>query len=175
MISIQAYNFNQAQAKIDQLCHLLIDSVAQGASIGFLPPLSQAVASTYWQAIIGDLQTEQRILLVALQDDQIVGSVQLDLPSKANASHRAEVQKLLVDSQFQRRGIAQQLMHQLEQQAQAQGRWLLVLDTRQGDKAESLYRKLGYQAAGAIPNFAQAADGATHTTIFFYRELEHSV
>ncbi len=173
MLKIQIDNFKQAQAKIDQLGELLSDSVAQGASIGFLPPLSQADANTYWQAIISDLEAEQRVLLVALHDDQIVGSVQLELPSKANASHRAEVQKLLVHSQFQRRGIAQQLMQQLEIIAQTQGRWLLVLDTRQGDKAESLYRKLGYREAGAIPNFARSADGATHATIFFYRELDH--
>ncbi|WP_110520188.1 GNAT family N-acetyltransferase [Herpetosiphon llansteffanensis] len=173
MITIQTYNFNQAYAKVEQLCQLIIDSIAQGASIGFLPPLSLADATSYWQAIISDLQAEQRVLLVALDADQIVGSVQLDLPSKANASHRAEVQKLLVHSQFQRRGIAQQLMHELEAVAQTHGRWLLVLDTRQGDKAESLYRKLGYHEAGVIPNFARSADGETHATIMFYRELAH--
>lgn len=47
MLTIQTYNFKQAQAKLSELCKLLIDSVAQGASIGFLPPLNPPDATSY--------------------------------------------------------------------------------------------------------------------------------
>ena len=46
-----------------------------------------------------------------------------------------------------------------------------MLDTRQGDVAEGLYRKLGWQEAGVVPRYARGADGALHATVFFYKEL----
>jgi hypothetical protein len=56
--------------------------------------------------------------------------------------------------------------------AAADGRTLLVLDTRHGDPSETLYRSLGYQAAGIIPRYARSASGELHATILMYRDLE---
>jgi acetyltransferase len=44
------------------------------------------------------------VLSVALPVDRVVGSVQLELPSKSNARHRAELQKLLVLRTARRQG-----------------------------------------------------------------------
>jgi hypothetical protein len=60
----------------------------------------------------------------------------------------------------------------LETQARRLGRTTLVLDTRQGDPSELLYRSLGYQSAGAIPAYARSADGTLHTTALYYRLLD---
>jgi hypothetical protein len=46
---------------------------------------------------------------------------------------------------------------------------LLALDTRQGDTAEQLYRTLGYQEGGVIPDYALSATRTLDSTIFFYR------
>jgi hypothetical protein len=62
-------------------------------------------------------------------------------------------------------------MQALEATAAEHGRTLLVLDTRQGDVSELLYRKLGYVLGGAIPRYARSADGALHATVFYYRDL----
>ena len=47
------------QSRLEQLCELLQDAVASGASIGFLSPLTKAKATAYWQQV--DCCTKQLI------------------------------------------------------------------------------------------------------------------
>ena len=97
----------------------------------------------------------RRLLLVAWCDGRIAGSVQLDHDTPANHPHRAEIRKLLVHPDFRRQGIARQLMAEIERHAAALKRNLLTLDTRTGDSAEPLYRSLGYQTTGIIPDYCR--------------------
>ena len=150
---------------------LLIDSVASGASIGFIAPLSLQSAHDYWQGVDGDLATPYRRLYLALDGDTVIGSVQLSLCAKANGAHRGEVEKLMVHSEHQGKGIAKQLMSNLESDAYTLGIKLLVLDTRQGDTASYLYRKLNYLEAGTIPDFAKSSTGELDATVYFYKQL----
>lgn len=155
----------------EDLIELLQDAVEGGASVGFLPPLSRDEADEYWHSVDHDLRKRQLVLLVARDLDGVLGSVQLLLPNKPNARHRAEIRKLLVHRRARRRGVGRALMQAVEVQAAALGRTLLVLDTRKGDAAEQLYLHMGYQRAGEIPRFARSANGELHTTVFFFREL----
>ena len=150
---------------------LLIDSVASGASIGFIAPLSLQSAHDYWQEVDGDLATPYRRLYLALDGDTVIGSVQLSLCAKANGTHRGEVEKLMVHSEHQGKGIAKQLMNSLETDARILGIQLLVLDTRQGDTASYLYRKLDYIEAGTIPGFAKSSSGELDATVYFYKQV----
>ena len=161
-----------AREREQALVDLLIDAVDSGASVGFLPPLAPAEAADYWREVFVALETSNRILLVAEDDArQIAGAVQLDLATRANALHRAEVMKLFVHRVYRRRGIARDLMSELEIAAREHGRTLLVLATREGDPSEQLYLGLGYIRAGAIPRYARSAGGELHTTVFLYKEL----
>ena len=62
-------------------------------------------------------------------------------------------------------------MQAIESIARELGRTLLVLDTRSGDNAERLYRKLDYVEVGVIPSYAQNAAGAFNATVIFYKSL----
>ncbi len=119
------------------------------ASVGFLPPLAPK-ARRYWARVIADLERGGRVLLVARLAGHIAGAVQLEPASKRNATHRAEVQKLLVHTSARRQGIGGALMRAIEREAIGLGRTLLVLDTVKGDDAERLYPRLGYIRAGEI-------------------------
>jgi ribosomal protein S18 acetylase RimI-like enzyme len=77
----------------------------------------------------------------------------------------------MVHGRSRRLGIARQLMEALEVAAQRGGFRLLTLDTKRGDGAEQLYRRLGWITAGAIPGYALNPDGTTHDTVIFYKEL----
>lgn len=169
---INLYSPEQARDVLDELIHLLRDATESGASIGFLPPLSDEEAVAYWTGNIAQMEQGTRIVLVAEEAARVVGSVQLELATKPNASHRAEVQKLLVHTAYRNRGIGRALMVAVAEAAQAAGRTLLVLDTIEGDVAEGLYRRLGYVCAGSIPQFARSASGVLETTVIFYRLLE---
>lgn len=138
------------------LITLLQDCVDSGASVGFLPPLTMEESTRYWQGVEADLAAGHRKLWLALEQQQIVGAVQLALCGKANARHRAEVEKLMVLQTARGKGA---------------GRSLLVLDARAGDVASHLYRQLGYLDAGQIPSFARNADGSLAATVIFYKPL----
>ena len=101
--------------------------------------------------------------------DRLVGSVQLDLATRANGRHRAEVIRLMVHRAARRNGIGRALMQAVEAEARKRGRSTLVLDTRQGDPSESLYRQLGWSFVGAVPRYAQSADGTLHATAIYYK------
>jgi acetyltransferase len=170
-ISIEVVCVEDEARVLPRLVALLQDTVASGASVGFLPPLSEEEARQYWQTAFQGVADGSRVLLVAYDADAIVGSVQLELTMRSNGLHRAEVQKLFVLQSQRRRGIGQVLMQAVEQAARERGRSLLVLDTRQGDNAERLYRRLGYHEVGTIPAYALSATGTLDGTIFFYKEL----
>ncbi len=170
-IAIETVNAEDEARMLPGLVALLQDTVASGASVGFLPPLSEEEARDYWQAAFESVADGSRVLLVASDADEIVGSVQLELAMRPNGLHRAEVQKLFVHQSQRRRGIGQALMHAVEQAARERGRSLLVLDTRQSDNAERLYRRLAYQEVGIIPAYALSATGTLDGTVYFYKIL----
>ncbi|MDY8047131.1 GNAT family N-acetyltransferase [Paenibacillus polymyxa] len=151
------------EALVDSLSRLLIDVVADGASIGFLPPLGYQEAAAYWNNVLED----GVVLWIAEKDGVPVGTVQLHLAQKANAIHRAEIAKLMVHPSGRRLGIARQLMKAAEEEALSQ----LVLDTRVGDPSNGLYESIGFIEAGVIPGYAQSADGQLHATRYYYKPL----
>ncbi len=73
MPTIHRYSPEQARNTLPALVHLLQDAVDNGASIGFLPPLSDEVARAYWLETIAEVSRERRILLLALQNGAVVG------------------------------------------------------------------------------------------------------
>jgi ribosomal protein S18 acetylase RimI-like enzyme len=152
---------------IESLTDLLVAVVGEGASIGFLPPLTREEGRAYWQHVL----SPGTVLLVAEGDGRIVGSAQLHLELRANGRHRAEVAKLMVHPDARRRGLARQLMHALEAAACREQRSLLVLDTRDGDPSNALYRSLGYVEVGRVPHYARSANGALDASVFYYKEL----
>lgn len=157
--------------RLPEFADILMDSVAGGASVGFLPPLAPDRATEYWTGVAAAVESGGRILLIAERDAVLLGAVQLDLAAMPNATHRAEVMKLMVLSRHRGQGLATALMAAAANSALEHGRTLLVLDTRRGDPSERLYRSLGFQEAGAIPRYARSANGELHETVFFYREL----
>ncbi len=157
---------------IPGLTRLLQATVAGGASVGFLAPLTETEAAAYWRETFAELG-DTRLLWVAELDGQVVGTVQLCPSSRANGQHRAEIQKLLVHPDYRGRGIAARLMAEAESAARSLGRWLLVLDTESGSVAEIVYKKLGWVACGGVPGFALSTEGVPRDNVYYYKELPH--
>jgi acetyltransferase len=176
---IERLTAETAAQHLPALIDILRDSVDGGASVGFIPPLATAEAETFWTDVIEALRSAHRILLVAVVEkgndendgDQIVGTIQLDYARKPNATHRAEVIKLLVLNSARRRGIGRALMEEAARIAKADGRTLLHLDTKSGDPAERLYATLGYSRTGEIPGYVFDEAGTYHPTMIMYKHL----
>ncbi len=164
----------EALTLLPDLIALLRDAVSGGASVGFVLPLSDGVAEKFWRGVIAQVADGSRILLVSRKDGVVIGSVQLDLCTKPNGRHRAEVQKLLVHTSARRQGLGARLMQAVESEAQADRRSLLVLDTEPGRPADTMYRKMGWQVGGEIPDYALDPEGEPHPTVLFYKRLLNS-
>jgi len=169
---IEALDADGARREQDSLAALLQGVVEDGGSVGFLPPLAADEAREYWEGVAGAVKSGSRCLWVARDGGAIIGTVQLDLERRANGRHRAEVIKLMVHPRGRRRGFGRALMRAAQAEARRRGRRTLVLDTRQGDPSEALYRSLGWTFAGVIPQYARSADGTLDATAIYYLLLD---
>lgn len=156
---------------LNQLAEMLDQAVAQGASIGFIPPFGHRQALAFWQKLIPAFTSGERRLLVARLNGKIIGTAQLAVSQPANGIHRADVNKLMVHPGARRLGIARSLMVAIELVARSAGKTLLVLDTISGGAAEGLYTSLGYQISGQIPAYAMSTDGELEPTTVMYKIL----
>ncbi|WP_315314743.1 GNAT family N-acetyltransferase [Pantoea vagans] len=161
----------QAQQQLGELTDVLQGCVADGASVGFIDAEDDEVMVRFWQQRIASITSGDSELLVARQHGRIVATVILSRSGMPNGRHRAEISKLLVHPQVRRQGIARALMQRAERRARAQGKTLLVLDTRSGDVASDLYRSLGWQVAGSIPCYAESIAGVLDATTYMYKVL----
>ncbi|MCA0934138.1 GNAT family N-acetyltransferase [Vibrio alginolyticus] len=162
---------NSLSGVLVQLYDLLTDCVESGASVGFLTPVEADEIEAYWQSVESDLQSGSRKLFLAYDNNIVIGAVQLSLCSKANGSHRGEVEKLMVKTSARGKGVSKKLMSLMESTASEIGLSLLVLDTRLGDIASTLYRSIGYTEAGQIPQFARSSSGELEATVYFFKLL----
>src|SRR5260370_24488652 len=168
---ILSFTPEQAESDSRQLADLLMDAVGSGASVGFMPPVTESEAHDYWRSVIAAMRDGSRVLLVAADGDLIQGSVQIGLEMRANGNHRAEAMKLFVHRRARRQGLAKALMAEVESTSRRMGRTLLLMDTRTGGEAEKMCEALGYMKFGECPDYARNADGRLHATSFFYKQL----
>ncbi len=171
-VRIENLTAARAQVLLNPLIALLQNIVNNGSSIGFLRPLSTEIAVAYWQTVFSALRSNDKILLAAMIDNKVVGSVQVELCQKQNGLHRAEVQKLMVLTTHRQHGIARKLMTAIEQAARTANRSTLFLDTVKGKPAETVYERLGWTRTGSIPNYAVSPDGEMESTTIFCKLLE---
>jgi ribosomal protein S18 acetylase RimI-like enzyme len=161
----------ELRGHLDGLAEVLRDCVEGGASVSYMAPFSRAEAREAFEEFATEVEQGRRLLLAALEDDEVVGTVQVVFARPPNQPHRADVAKLLVRRSARRRGLARQLMARAEEEARAAGKTLLVLDTVTGEDAERLYERIGYQRVGVIPNYALYPDGRPCATTVFFKDL----
>ena len=168
---IEVLDAAAAASAIPRLSHILIGCVAEGAGISFLPPLAPETAQAFWRGTASKVAAGAHVLLAAWTGGVLAGTATLAMDMPQNQPHRAEVAKVLVDPAIRRRGLARALMTRVEQEALRAGRSLLMLDTRAGDRAEQLYRSMGWTELGTVPGHAVSAEGKLENTVFFWKRL----
>ncbi|MCS0807955.1 GNAT family N-acetyltransferase [Massilia agilis] len=171
MIQTRNLAAQDVQAILPDLMELLADVVEHGSSVGFLAPLSASEARAYWTGVEKAVAEGSRVLLVAVRNGELLGTVQLDLCQKANGRNRAEVQKLIVRSDARRAGVASLLMCEAQAQALQLRRGLLFLDTEAGSGAERFYQSCGFTRLGELPDFACNTDGEWRATAIYFKTL----
>ena len=158
------------EAQVQGLAGLLIDCVEGGASVSFMHPLSLEKALDFWRLVAAAVAKGESALLLAEDDQGVVGTLQLILDQPENQPHRADLSKMLVHRRSRRQGLGAALLLATEKLARDCGKSLLVLDTASGD-ADRLYAKLGWQRCGVIPGYALLPHGGLCDTTYYYRNI----
>ena len=153
--------------QLEELSDLIRTVVDDGASIGFLSPMSLADATDFWRGTLNP----HVILFVAWIEGTMAGTVQLHLCTKQNGTNRAEIAKMMVHPNFRQKGIAKKLMQTAENRAKKEGRTLLILDTVEGAPSNHLYTSMGYIQGGRIPDYAASPFGELEATILYYKQI----
>ena len=158
------------ESEINGLADVLLDVVDGGASVSCMHPFTRDKAIAFWRGVAKDVESGERALVVAEDDQGICGTAQLILSLPENQPHRADLAKMLVHRRARRRGVGAAVLNAAEDLARQLGRTLLVLDTASQD-AERLYQRNGWVKVGVIPDYALMPDGAFCDTIVYYRRL----
>ncbi len=168
-------------------------------SANFLPPLSHAQMYQHWESLLAETRSGGRLIIIylspissrnsglAIQPPfaftdwpvletadflEVSGVISLSLPNSQTGPFRGLVQKLFVSPLHRRKGIATQLVDELEARASKLGRWNLMLDTIAGTPAEAMYPKLGWQRVGLVRDYGYSPDdGRLLDEVFFWKDL----
>ncbi|MGW1138398.1 GNAT family N-acetyltransferase [Streptomyces zhihengii] len=200
-VTVRRLTAGALPAAAEGLGALLADAVDDGASVGFLAPLTIDRAAAYWSGLAPALADGTVTVWTAHADDgdgsggkrhgdddgtgtgtgtgssgtssggRVIGTVQLRSETSPNGTHRAEVAKLLVHRDARGRGVARLLLTAAEECARDAGRTLLLLDTQTGSAAEHLYRSAGWTPVGTVPDYAADPAGVLRPTTFFRKTL----
>lgn len=103
------------------------------------------------QLELRNFEAGENRIFVAVEKDQLIGTVQLDLnaPQSAAGTKSAYIQALEVKPEYRRQGVAQTLMQHLEGVARGLGFTRLTLMVETDNRAAiGLYSCLGYSEYG---------------------------
>jgi ribosomal protein S18 acetylase RimI-like enzyme len=154
-----------------ELAEILVEAVANGASVSFMHPLSLDAADSFWANSLAAASRGERVILGALDGDNLIGTVTLQLALPPNQPHRAEIAKLMTRLSHRGRGVAKALMRAAEREAVERGKTILVLDTAVDGGASRLYESLGYRLVGEIPDYALKPHGGLTGTLIYWKRI----
>jgi ribosomal protein S18 acetylase RimI-like enzyme len=156
---------------VPALSEILIETVGLGASVGFLAPLSFDEAASFWRKVGEALESGDRLMWGAWAGERLVGTVQLVVGMPGNQQHRVDLVKLMTHPAHRGGGIGAALTLAAETEAARLGKSLIVLDTVADNPAQRLYERLGYEAAGVIPDYARSSAGPLEATCLMYKRI----
>jgi GNAT superfamily N-acetyltransferase len=114
-----------------------------------------------------------QVHLVAEVDGVVVGTGTLVRSDRALEAHRGEVVRLVVNGNYQRRGIARRIVDEMHGYAASMGIEFLEIGCRGGTPAEKVYPRLGFVEWGRFPRglVEPWGDQASFDHVCFYASV----
>ncbi len=134
-----------------------------------------------WFPMINELEVDDAIRfwmpnalngngITAVADGQPVGLVNLNRHPFKKLAHHALL-SIIVAGAWRGRGLGTVLLHNCIRLAEAQGFQLLVLEVYEGNPAQRLYERVGFQEIGRHENFIKEPDGSYRSKIIMQYPL----
>ena len=157
---------------LQQLSALLVEAVASGGNVNFMHPLAHTAAVAFWEEAFRSVAAGHRIILGAMDQSELIGTLTLILDCGQNQPHRCEVAKIMTKQVYRGRGVGKALIGEAERLARELQRSMVVLTTATGIGAHTLYEKAGFTLAGTIPNFGYNPHGRMAGCMFYWKQIE---
>ena len=151
---------DEVRAAADELAQLLLDAHASNMALGLRGPLTREHARETWLDTAGRLDPERRVLLVALEDGVVVGTVQVVRADAENGRHRGGDRAA--------RGARRPARRRHRQgaarggggaRARQLGLRVLWLSTHAGTASDRFYEAAGWSRLGELPLYSERPDG----------------
>ena len=95
---------------------------------------------------------EEAVPLVAEVDGHVVGVIHIAFNAHPLKAHTCTLSDVVVNPEFQRKGIARRLFEESKRLASMKGKSMMLVSCRGGPPAETVYRRLGFIEYGRLPN-----------------------
>ncbi|KAL7921874.1 acyl-CoA N-acyltransferase [Trichoderma austrokoningii] len=163
-------------ASLRDLLQHCINDEPDISSLGFLAPLADHRADSYWLELMSTVTgpNATTTLLIATQphSDEVVATVQLARMPKESHTFKGEVRKLMVHPDYRRHGLGKWMMKEVERIAREEfALEMLLLDTSKETPAREFYLKTGWTEWGICPKYAKSSSGKKHDCCFFVKDL----
>lgn len=149
IIQADLFNSLHADALLDLLDHYARDPMGGGESI----------SDFVREHLVARLQQRHDAMVVlAYEQERAIGlCICFEGFSTFQARPLMNIHDIVVHSDYRGRGVAQQMLQQVEQQAQARGCCKLTLEVLQGNAvAQAAYRRFGFAPYELDPQMGQA-------------------
>jgi GNAT superfamily N-acetyltransferase len=170
-VRIVEFDAAAVERSLNDLARLLLDAHDAGMALGLAAPLEREDAAAAYRDAAARLAPGERVLLAALDGDDVVGAVQLNRSEAGNGRHRAEIRRLVVRADRRGTGVGRALLEAIVDVARGLGLRLLWLSTHEGTDADRIYGRLGWTRVGVVPDYAELPSGELAGNAFYFLRL----
>ncbi|NHN89293.1 1-(5-phosphoribosyl)-5-[(5-phosphoribosylamino)methylideneamino]imidazole-4-carboxamide isomerase [Acetobacter sp. LMG 1627] len=156
---------------LQALCESVDASILGGGGFGWVKPQGRSVLERYFRGIF---LVPERMLFVARQDGNIVGSAQLVRPSRSNEAQAmtANAMQFHIAPYARGIGLGRVLIEEILKCARAMGYQFLTLDVRETQGgAIALFRSMEFEHWGTNPYYA-LVEGRMVRGLYFVKRLQ---
>jgi ribosomal protein S18 acetylase RimI-like enzyme len=145
--------------EIHEVMAMVVDLVAAGAALGWVDPPSTEEVRVLLMSVAEDVEGGDAALFLARADDAVVGFGYWRRYVRQTTRVQADLERVAVRADQQRRGLGKWLTSALLEQARSQAVEQVTLDLRADNTAAiSLYASLGFREYGRLPGFVAVGD-----------------
>lgn len=124
-------------------------------TIGFPEPLEELEGGQLIRKLNEDVQAKRSFVLVAEQEEKIVGQLILTPHRLPNCKHLVELSRGIIDPSFRGTGLALSAFKEIAGKCEEIGGEVIYLDVRAGTVAAELWKSFGFVPFGKLPDYAR--------------------
>ena len=124
-------------------------------TIGFPGPLDPVEGEQLIANLNEDVKARRSYVLVAEQEDKVVGQLILTPHRLPNCRHLVELSRGIIDPSFRGTGLALSAFKEIARKCDEIGAEVIYLDIRAGTVAAEMWKSFGFVPFGKLPDYAR--------------------